>query len=559
MSLAPIERAPPTQVQDPARLQALRDACLLDTPAEESFDRLTRLASTILDAPVALVSLVDEDRQFFKSCVGLPEPWSSRRQTPLSHSFCQHAVNSGEPLVIEDARGHPLVRDNLAIRDLNVIAYAGIPLITSDGHALGSFCAIDDKPRRWTDEEIAILKDLSASVVTEIELRATARLAEQAIEDREHLLRDLQVERERLRSIFMQAPAFIAVLRGPEHVFEMANPPYQQLVGHRDIIGKPVREALPEIEGQGYFELLDQVYTSGKPFVGNEARVLLQLEPDDSLEERFVNFVYQPLVQAGDSVSGIFVHGVDVTDQVHARKEVEELSSAKSDFLAVMSHELRTPLSAILGYSELLLMGVPEQIPTGANSQVERIDVAARHLLQLIEEILSFSRVEAGKEDVRLDTVELTELAREAISFIQPLAEKQGLTVEVRLPDQAVRAVTDRGKVRQILINLLSNAVKFTPAGEIGLELTAGDDEALVHVRDTGIGIDPEHLGKVFEPFWQVQQSATREISGTGLGLSVSYKIAQLLGGGLRVESVPGQGSTFTLVLPLRPATEPHG
>jgi signal transduction histidine kinase len=552
MPVTPMKPAPPATVRDSARLEALRDASLLDTPAEESFDRLTRLASTILDAPVALVSLVDEDRQFFKSCVGLPEPWASRRETPLSHSFCQHAVDSREPLLIEDAREHPLVWDNLAIRDLNVIAYAGIPLITSDGHALGSFCVIDGKPRRWTNEEIAIVKDLSESVVTEIELRATARLAEQAIEDREHLLRELDVERERLQSIFMQAPAFIAVFRGPEHVFELVNPPFHQLIGHREVIGKPVREALPEVEGQGYFELLDQVYTTGEPFVGNEARVLLQREKDGPLEERFVNFVYQPLVGPGDSVSGIFVHGVDVTDQVHARQEVEELSSAKSDFLAVMSHELRTPLSAILDYSELLLMGVPEPIPTGAVSQVERIDVAARHLLQLIEEILSFSRVEAGKEEVRMDSVELTELAREAVSFIQPLAEKQGLTLEVRLPERAIPTVTDRGKVRQILINLLSNAVKFTPAGEVRLEVVGAGNEALLHVRDTGVGIAPEHLDKVFEPFWQVQQSATREINGTGLGLSVSYKIAKLLGGDLRVESAPGMGSTFTLVLPLR-------
>jgi signal transduction histidine kinase len=547
-----MERAAPVPVQDPARLKALRDACLLDTPAEESFDRLTRLASTILHAPVALVSLVDEDRQFFKSCVGLPEPWASRSETPLSHSFCQHAVNSGEPLVIEDAREHPLVQENLAIRDLNVIAYAGIPLITSDGHALGSFCVIDGKPRRWTDEELAILKDLAVSVVTEIELRATARVAEQAVEEREHLLQALEVERERLNAVFEQAPAFLATLRGPEHIFEMANPSYFQLVGHRDIIGKPVREALPEIEGQGYFELLDEVCTSGKPFVGNEARVLLQRELDGPLEELFVNFVYQPLLEPDGSVSGIFAHGVDVTDQVRARQEVEELSRAKSDFLAVMSHELRTPLTAILGYAELLLMGVPEPISTAAKSQVDRIDAAARHLLQLIEEILTFSRVDAGKEEVQLDPVELSELAREAVSFIQPLAEKKALAVNVRLPEQSMMTVTDRGKVRQILINLLSNAVKFTPAGEVRLEVVPQEDEALIQVRDTGIGIAPEHLGKVFEPFWQVRQSPTREIGGTGLGLSVSYRIAHLLGGDLRVESVPGQGSTFTLVLPLR-------
>lgn len=157
---------------DLQRIAALRRLAILDTPTEAAFDRLTRLATRLLGVPVSLVSLVDEDRQFFKSCVGLPEPWASARETPLSHSFCQHAVNLGKPLVITDARIHPLVRDNLAIQDLGVIAYAGIPLVASDGNVLGTFCAIDHQPRVWTEDEVATLQDLALSVMTEIELRA---------------------------------------------------------------------------------------------------------------------------------------------------------------------------------------------------------------------------------------------------------------------------------------------------------------------------------------------------------------------------------------------------
>ena len=157
-------------VQDPARLRALQLAAVLDTPAEDRFDRFTRLASRLLDVPVSLVSLVDHDRQYFKSCLGLPEPWASARETPLSHSFCQHVVQSAEPLVVEDARENALVRDNLAIRDLHVIAYAGVPLTTSDGFVLGSLCAIDDKPRTWSAGDIGALRDLAGAVMTEIEL-----------------------------------------------------------------------------------------------------------------------------------------------------------------------------------------------------------------------------------------------------------------------------------------------------------------------------------------------------------------------------------------------------
>ena len=153
-------------VQDPIRLGVLRSLLLLDSPSEVAFDRFTQLASKLLDAPVSLISLIDVDRQFFKSLVGLPEPWTSERQTPLSHSFCQYVVDSGTPLVVEDARKVNYLKDNLAIRDLNVIAYLGIPLMTSKGINLGSFCVIDDMPRVWTEREIDILWELALSVMT---------------------------------------------------------------------------------------------------------------------------------------------------------------------------------------------------------------------------------------------------------------------------------------------------------------------------------------------------------------------------------------------------------
>ena len=135
----------------------------------------------MLNAPVALVSLVDADRQFFKSCLGLPEPWASQRGTPLSHSFCQHAVASREPLIVDDSREHELLRDNPAIRDIGVIAYAGIPLIDADGHALGTLCVIDSRPRHWTTDQVQLLSDLAASVVTEIAFAKAATQATQAM------------------------------------------------------------------------------------------------------------------------------------------------------------------------------------------------------------------------------------------------------------------------------------------------------------------------------------------------------------------------------------------
>src|SRR5882672_5287078 len=160
------------QIRNAARLEALGRTSLLDSPPEEVFDRLTRLAARVLHVPSAMVSLVDGDRQFFKSSVGVPEPWASLRQTPLTHSFCKHAVASGEPLVVTDAREDPLVRDNLAVSELGVIAYAGVPLTSTDGYTLGALCVMDVRPRDWRNDEIEVLRSLAASVMTEIATRS---------------------------------------------------------------------------------------------------------------------------------------------------------------------------------------------------------------------------------------------------------------------------------------------------------------------------------------------------------------------------------------------------
>jgi GAF domain-containing protein len=162
---------------EPGRLAALHTAALLDSPREEPFDRLARLAARVVNAPVALVSAVDHERQFFKSCLGLPEPWNTQRQTPLSHSFCQHVVAGREPVIVADARKDERLLDNLAIRDLGVIAYLGVPLITREGHAIGTLCVIDHEPRIWTNDEISLVKDVAAAVVTEITLRGDGHAA----------------------------------------------------------------------------------------------------------------------------------------------------------------------------------------------------------------------------------------------------------------------------------------------------------------------------------------------------------------------------------------------
>ena len=234
-----------------------------------------------------------------------------------------------------------------------------------------------------------------------------------------------------------------------------------------------------------------------------------------------------------------------------------DASETKSQFLAPMSHELRTPMNAILGYADLLDAEVGGPLTDTQREQLARIAASARHLLQLIDEILTFSRIEAGREQVSVERFDLAELVRDTAAIVEPLASGKDLLFPVDTSASPLWVVSDPGKVRQILLNLLSNAVKFTDAGEVRLALRAEGGEAVLRVADTGIGIAPEQQGRIFEAFWQVEQSSIRRAGGTGLGLSVTRHLVDMLGGTVEVVSKPGEGSTFTVRIPLEPAPPP--
>jgi signal transduction histidine kinase len=234
-----------------------------------------------------------------------------------------------------------------------------------------------------------------------------------------------------------------------------------------------------------------------------------------------------------------------------ARTAAERANTIKTDFLAVMSHELRTPLTAIMGYEELLSDGITGPVTEEQRQQLGRINASAHHLLGLIDEILTFARVDVGREKIRLDKISMNAAIAEATVLVEPMAAAKSLRfVVVNLfEDQTI--TTDRTKFKQMLVNLLSNAIKFTDEGEVRLTAAIRGDFAELCVSDTGIGIEPGHVEAIFEPFWQVEQGATRRAGGTGLGLSVTRKLARLLGGDVTVKTGIGKGSTFTLTLPL--------
>ena len=385
----------------------------------------------------------------------------------------------------------------------------------------------------------SVAMDVTAQVRARREVDASRRSAERA---RQHLTRT-----------FEQAPVAIAVLEGPEHVFTLANPSYRALVGGRELLGRPIREALPELREQGIYELLDRVRATGEPYAAEELRLTFQWRPGQPAEERVLNFTYQPLRDADGQVYAISAVAVDVTDQVRGRDLAEAANRAKAEFLASMSHELRTPLNAIAGYADLLLMGVRGELSPAAQADVERMRRSGQHLLSLINDILNFAKIEAGQLHYELERVPVAGVLADLEVLVTPQVAQRGLTYVTGKGEGGLSVWADAEKTRQILLNLVTNAIKFTePGGTVRVGFHRAEGGVRVSVRDTGRGIAPEAQLRIFDPFVQVDRHLTAESQqGVGLGLAISRDLARGMGGDLGVDSVPGEGSTFTLWLPV--------
>ncbi len=247
---------------------------------------------------------------------------------------------------------------------------------------------------------------------------------------------------------------------------------------------------------------------------------------------------------------------------VVARDAAEAASRAKSAFLATMSHELRTPLNAIIGYSELLTEEAEDVGQTGCVADLGKITSAGRHLLSLINDILDLSKIEAGRMELTSESFELPRLLREVAASVRPLVEKHSNTLTLQVADDIPSIVGDAMRVRQVLLNLVSNATKFTERGAIAVRAARVDDWVRIDVRDTGIGMTAAEVSRLFREFSQADASTTRRYGGSGLGLAISQRLCRMMGGRITVRSTKGQGSVFTVALPiagppLAPAASP--
>jgi signal transduction histidine kinase/DNA-binding response OmpR family regulator len=395
-------------------------------------------------------------------------------------------------------------------------------------------------------------RELIARVRTHLEIARLRRVAE------------LQVRK--LSELFEQAPAVISIFSGRDHVYRFANAPYLRSVGDRDIIGKPIREALPELDGHGVYDLLDEAFASGRRVIRSEW--FTKLERDGQLEDTYWNLVYQPYRDSEGHVEGVMAFGYEVTAEVRARQQAEALtrelqeskadaegaSRAKDEFLAVLGHELRNPLAPILTALHIM------RLRDGDRSANERaiIERQAQHLVGLVDDLLDVSRITRGKVELKKRRTEVSEVVAHAIEMASPLLEQRQHNLAVDVPPRGLVIDCDPARLGQVLSNLLTNAAKYTEhGGQISVMAREARGQVTISVRDTGIGIAPEMLPRVFDMFVQERQALDRAQGGLGLGLTIVRSLVALHGGTIDVRSEGrGRGAEFVVTLPAAAAGE---
>ncbi|HEX9103862.1 MAG TPA: PAS domain-containing protein, partial [Polyangia bacterium] len=407
---------------------------------------------------------------------------------------------------------------------------------------------------RWLLARGIVLRDAAGTPAQMIGANFDISDRKRFEDERERLLGDLRAQGEQLKMLYQQTPLPITVIEGDELRFTLVNASYRALVGF-DPLGVPLLEAFPQLAGSRVYELIRRVYSTGEP-----AAVVEELVPmaraDGSFEDRWFTVTWSALRAADGRVRGVLSVGYDVTAQVMARRALEqareaaeEANRAKDEFLALLGHELRNPLAPILTALEVIKMRGTD--PSEREHLV--IERQVQHVTRLVEDLLDVSRVTRGKVTLAQRPTELLPVVYKAIEIATPILEKNRQVFICDVPASGLPVDVDPVRIAQVLSNLLTNAAKYSPPGSrVTLRAHREGDEVVVAVEDTGDGIEPELLPRIFEPFVQARQSLARSHGGLGLGLTVVRNLVKLHGGRVAAESRgAGRGSTFTVRLPL--------
>ncbi|HEY9194334.1 MAG TPA: ATP-binding protein [Methyloversatilis sp.] len=549
-----------------SRIAALRESGLLDTPAESSFDDLVAITAQVCSTPIALISLVDRERQWFKARIGL-----DATETPRDIAFCAHAILQPDIMVVGDALSDDRFSDNpLVTGPTGIRFYAGAPLVVAGGHRIGTLCVIDHVPRQLDDGQRNSLAALARQVVALIELgckasalqEATARqsLFEQQLQrfnDEMTALvalrtRELQSERDRAELYFDIAGSMMMVTDTNGRI-ERANRRVAEVLRRPD----------SSLQGKDWFELCFP--EDERPDARRFFRSLIGGEhPGDrrfrgrviTADGRIRTIAWHTsrLVDSRGVTTGLLGVGEDITARLeaeeHLRRTLEELersNMALQQFVHVASHDLREPINSILNFAKLLVRDRGQQDDARTARYVDFILAGGQRLRKLVDDLLAYVRID--NSEARLGRVELDEILEETRQSLADAIERSGASLKSEgLP--AIRG--DRTLIGLLLQNLISNAIKFRRPGErprVVIRSECDAHELRICVIDNGIGIPDGYQERIFGVFQRLH--ARSEYEGTGLGLALCRRIADMHGARLTVQSEDGHGSCFTLTLPL--------
>jgi PAS domain S-box-containing protein len=526
---------------------------LLDTMADLSSDlELPRVLQAVLNRAVTLLGVTGGEVAIYeeqpKQLVVVASENIGKDSTgtrlSLGEGAMGHVARTREPLIIPSY--HEWLGRSGQYADVTVHSVMAAPLLIGR-RLVGAIATVHSDPGRiFGAEDLRLLNMFAPQAAIAIEnarLYAAAQRQKQYFED-----------------LVQNSPVAIVTLDRNHNVMA-CNPAFEKLFGYQqaEAIGRNLDDLVATEATRSEAVQYSQEALS-RPIHGIGRR----RRKDGTLVD--VEVLGVPVIVGGERV-GLMGLYHDITELLEARREAEAANTAKSQFLASMSHELRTPLNAIIGYAEMVEEEIEELQQPQIAADVTKIRTAGKHLLSLINDILDLSKIEAGKMDLYLEPFAVGTLIEEVATTVQPLVEKNANRLEVRCGPDAGAMHADLTKVRQMLLNLLSNACKFTRNGTITLAVAreqgaegpgAGGDRILLRVTDTGIGMTPAQMERLFEAFAQADVATASKYGGTGLGLAITRRFCRMMGGDVSVESEAGRGSTFTIWLPaVTPAATP--
>jgi PAS domain S-box-containing protein len=523
------------------RLAALYALNILDTPLEERFDRFVRLAKHLFDVPIAMISIVDAERQWLKAYCGV-----SSQNTPRSQSFCAYTLFDNTSLIVPDALDdHRFMENPMVTGEPHIRFYAGYPIHDRHGHALGALCIIDTIPRHFHAHDLETLRQLARLVDQEIDL-TNARAA----------ALPLWKQSQRFHNIFDDAAIGIALLDELHHFLEW-NTTFEHILGYQretlqdlsllDIIDSDVNasDQLQALFQHNLPGLHIQHRYMRKDGMIRDLQITLSLTHDALSEQEACIVIIEDITDQKDTERQL----KKATLEMFEKGEIlEEIQKQQMDFISGVSHEFRTTLTSILGFSEL------QQSEDFTLAEVRDFATDIYHdalrLVRMINSLLDLKRIKEGKTQLRLEMLSIGDLIRKQIHSSEVTTVKH--TFRLILDENVAQIEGDRDKLVQVIANLLSNAIKYSPhGGQITLDCQQNENTLHIQIQDQGIGISPDALDKIFDDYSRIDSEKTRYIQGTGLGLAIVKQIVQMHGGKVWAESQQMEGTTFHVVLPI--------